>query len=293
MTKTEKIEKLRSLQEGYILYSVLTKLPFAECEGGTFLDRAFLFETQEDATAAAEKFCNAGDIVAVGALKAIELPAPEGAEIDGQAPKMYRSQVREHMMSLPNMGVDAIYFKPAEDDGQSLLLDEILPAQVKQANEEKKKNYCIVSLQLSGIYFAQYVRRQGEKDPEKIDELSEEFYANMVRSALFVPVIPEGLTPDGQPDMTRCKIPGVPMKKAGSEEESVSFMSAFTNMDEVVAFCRNFNAEDAAKVKVLRIPFKDMPRHIGEHMAGLVVDPLSIRIPVMKEDVKRMASTAK
>lgn len=281
MTKVEKIEKLRALSEAYILYSASTRLPYAECEQGNFFDEAYVFETREDAEKAAELINENGEAVGVAELKTV--PMDPGAQ-DQPGPKLMRNQLREHLMRLPLLGINAVFFKPAEGRGETLELDYVLPDPVKTELEKEKSSMgSLIGLRLTGIYFAQYLRRK-EKDMNILRELSEEFYANLVRCELLLPVIPDEEHPDNpQLDLMSCQIPYYKLKRADSDE-TASFMALFTNMDEVVAHSRK--RSDA--VRVVKIPFADVPKILRESMAGCVIDPLSMNLPIRGEDIPMM-----
>ena len=79
MIKAEKIDRLRSLQEAYILYGVGTRLPFIECEERNYFDQAFIYEAKEDAEEAAKRFFENGDLVGAVQLKTVET-IPDGKE---------------------------------------------------------------------------------------------------------------------------------------------------------------------------------------------------------------------
>lgn len=286
MTKAEKIDKLRKMNEGYILYSNMTRLPYVECEQGSYYDQAFLYESREDAVEAAKRFFENGDIVAVVELKITELIPPKGEEEKKEGPKLFRNQIREHLMRMPLMGLNAVFFKPAGEKGEVLELDNVLPEQVKQ--EISKENAGLSGLELTGIYFAQYLRRQ-EKDMNRLREYSEEFHANLVCAELLLPAIPdEEHQGDDKLDLANCMIPTCPIQKVDSEEKA-SCLALFTNMDELAAYCRQVTE----KVRVVKIPFANVPELISDSMVGCVINPLSINIPIRKEDIPKLVEALK
>ncbi|MBP5751350.1 MAG: hypothetical protein J6W60_00630, partial [Treponema sp.] len=206
MTREEKIEKLRNLTKAYILYSLYTRIPFIECEQANFYDQAFLFETKEDAEEAAKRMYDNGDPVGITELKIVDLPRPEGAA-DNVVPmrRLMRNQIREHLTKFPLFGINAVFFKPAEDRGESLPLDDVLPEEVKE--EVKKEQTELVGVKLTGLYFAQYLRRN-QKEVQSAKERYEEFYANLARAQLLLPVIPEEEHRDDPSlNLTKCMLP--------------------------------------------------------------------------------------
>lgn len=288
MTKAEKIDKLRNLSQGYILYSNMTRMPYVECEQGSYYDQAFLYESREDAVEAAKRFFDNGDIVSVVELKLVELSPPKSGEgkKEEQERKMLGNQIREHLMRLPLLGLNAVFFKPAGERGEVLELDNVLPEQVRQ--EISKENAGLSGLELTGIYFAQYLRRE-EKDMNRLREYSEEFHANLVCAELLLPAIPdEEQQGDGKLDLANCRIPTCPIQKVDSEEKATC-LALFTNMDELAAYCRQV----AEKVRVVKIPFANVPELISDSMVGCVINPLSVNIPIRKEDIPKLVEALK
>ena len=124
---------------------------------------------------------------------------------------------------------------------------------------------------------------------KKLREYSEEFHVNLARAELLMPVIPDVEQPEGgQLNLAESRIPSFPVKKKDTGEVS-SFLALFTNMDEVAAYCKKLDG----KAQVVKLPFKDAADIIQEPMVGCVIDPLSLCIPVAREDISRLAEAYK
>ena len=281
MTKAEKIDKLRGLTQAYILYGMGTRLPVIECEQGNYYDQAFFYEAKEEAQEAAKRFGENGDSVAVVELNVVEMVQPGDEKLGEPTQNVARNQVREHLIRLPLMGLNAVFFKPAGESGEVLELDLVIPDRAKQFIEQAKTD--LVGVQLTGLYFAQSLHRR-EKDMQQLRDRSEEFHANLVRAELLLPAIPEEAQPEGaELNLAASKIPLFHMKKKDTEEVS-PFLALFTNMDEVAAYCKKTDS----KVQVVKIPFKNVTDILQEPMIGCVIDPLSLGIPVSKEDIPKL-----
>lgn len=289
MTKAEKIEKLRSLTHGFVLHSLFTRMPFAECEQGSYYDQAFLFETREDAEEAAKRLCANGDMVGVTELKTVEMeePSEEPAGPRLVKPgepvrKLMRNQVREHLMRFPAIGLNAVFFKPEGERGEVLALDDILPDPVK--DELNKQMNPRTGVLLTGLYFAQYVRRQ-EKDPKKVKEHYEEFYANLARVKMLLPIIPgeEAVQENGSINLTRCQLPIFSPQKQG-EGEQVHALALFTNMDEVFMHSR----ERIKEVRVVEVGLDEVPKFAPQQVKYCVIDPLTLSITIKIEDILKI-----
>ena len=74
-------EKVQDLKEAYALISPLTNLPYVECEQENFFDQVLLYETKEDAEAAAKVYGEKGIRVLVRDLKTLELELPVKPEV--------------------------------------------------------------------------------------------------------------------------------------------------------------------------------------------------------------------
>ena len=287
MTKEEKLEKLRNLTKAYVLYSQFTKLPYIECEQTSFYDQAFIFEKREDGEDAARKLCAQGDICGVAELNVVPMELPTDEKLGEPTQKLMRNQIREHLMRFPLMGLNAVFFKAEGEEGEVLPLSEILPEMVQKQMESAKTD--LTGLQLTGMYFAQYLRREN-KDMEHLREVSEEFHANLVRSELFLPVIPEDEhLNDKSLNLNRCKLPYYPIRQASEDEKPKTLLALFTNMDEVAAHCK----KNPKNVRVVRMPFADVPQILRDPMVGCVVDPLSISIAVRMEDIPKLVNDLK
>lgn len=297
MTKAEKIEKLRNMTQGYVLHSLFTRMPFVECEMSTYYDQAFLFETREDAEEAARRMCENGDLVGVTELKLVEAQRPQesnGPQLvkPGEPVKRFmRNQVREHLMRFPQIGLNAVFFKAAGERGEVLTLDEVLPDPVKEElNKEPNERS---GLQLTGMYFAQYVRRK-DADPKITKERYEEFYMNLARVKLLLPMIPgeEGIRPDGTINLARCQLPVFsprPKTEDGAaqpeaEQEKIYALALFTNMDEVAMHSRNRINE----IKVVQVGLDEVPKFAPDEVKYCVIDPLTLSITIKTEDVLKI-----
>ena len=295
VTREEKIEKLRNLSKAYILYSLFTRIPFVECEEGSYYDQAFLFETQEDAEEAAKRFADNGDPVGVTELKIVEMgsPAPDN---DNVVPirRFMRNQVREHLTKFPLLGLNAVFFKPAGEPGESIPLDDVLPDEVKKTIEKEKTD--LVGVQLTGIYFAQYLRRK-EKDQNIARERYEEFYANLARARLLMPVIPQAENKDDKSlNLSKCMLPVyTPQQNEGGQQEGregkpgIAALGLFTNMDEVVVHSRNRIQE----VRVVQVALDEVRNFVPANVEYLVIDPLTMSITLKIDDVVRILKEIK
>ena len=290
MTKAEMIEKLRNIEKAYVLHSLFTKMPFVECEEGNYYDQAYLFEAKEDAEEAAKRISENGDMVGYTELKTVEMILPDEVAKKAKGRHLMHSQVKEHLMKFPLIGLNAVFFKPAGERGETLLLDEVLPDSAKEQVNRENSERCVV--QLTGMYLAQYLRRKDRSDA-RVAELYDEFLSNLARVKLLIPVIPgEGAkAADGSLNMPMCELPIIsPQPKTEGQEEGapapeqVRALALFTNMDEVAIYSRSRLSE----VKVMEVSLEDVLGFIPADVTFCVIDFLTVSITVRRADLIKL-----
>ena len=319
MTKQEKIDKLRNMDHAFALYSLYTKIPFIECEQATFYDQAYLFETREDAEEAAKRFFDGGDLVVIMELKLVELPDPSG---DGKVvpiQRVARNQVREHLTKFPLMGLNAVFFKPAGEPGESLPLDDVLPDDVKKFVNEQRSD--LTGVTLTGIYFAQYMRKK-DKDIYVVRDRFEEFCVNLARTKLLLPVIPAPENANDQRlDLSKCMMPiFMPQAKPEGEEAKTAegadksaenagkapegdgaqtaegagdknkfkpaALGLFSNMDELVAYGR----DRIKDVRIVHVDVAELPKIMPPKVDFIMIDPLSTCVTLKVDEIVKIVS---
>ena len=172
-------EKVQDLKEAYALISPLTNLPYVECEQENFFDQVLLYETKEDAEAAAKVYGEKGIRVLVRDLKTLELELPvKPEEPDGEKRKVFLNQVRQHLGILPFMGVNAVCYKAADAPAELIELENVLPEDFQKkvaANALYQPN-----LQLTGVYLMQEARKGKDAvDRKVLHDLDEEFSSTL------------------------------------------------------------------------------------------------------------------
>ena len=143
ISKEEAIKELQTREEVFVAYSQATKLPYVKCDEETFNDQAWIFSTEEGIKAFGKKMVE-NKVLLMG-MKFTKKDYP----------RLYGT--------FYAIGVNTVVWVDGEDQ-----IEVDLPEIAKQADmsqiEPAKRPLLNPTLELSGIYFMQELRRPVEKD---------------------------------------------------------------------------------------------------------------------------------
>ena len=270
--------KVQDLKEAYALISPLTNLPYVECEQENFFDQVLLYETKEDAEAAAKVYGEKGIRVLVRDLKTLELELPvKPEEPDGEKRKVFLNQVRQHLGILPFMGVNAVCYKAADAPAELIELENVLPEDFQKkvaANALYQPN-----LQLTGVYLMQEARKGKDAvDRKVLHDLDEEFSSNLVKAKVFMPVLPpKGKEKDPQLNLKECQIPYL------KHQNGDLFFPVFTDVWEFQKY-----AKDKKNLRSIQIPFKELEKFWVEDAKAYMINPHGFALPIPKDMVPKL-----
>lgn len=273
-------KEIQNLTTAYALFSPLTNMPYVECEEENYNDQVLLFADKEEAQEAAEDLEEKGIRTTVKELKTLEVQIPaDPKKPDGEKKKMYLNQVRQHLGNLPVMGVNAIGYKPAKADMVSVELAAILPEGYEKKMESNKLYQ--PNLQLTGLYLMQEARRKKEYvNMEHLKELDEEFSSNLVRSRLFIAVLPpEGFEKNPQLNLKDCRMPYL------KHQSGDHFFPLFTDVWEFQKYAQNHK-----DLRPIQIPFKDITKFWVQDAKAYMLNPLGFSLPLAKDMVPKILS---
>lgn len=270
--------EVQNLNRAYALYSPLTNMPYVECEEKNYNDQVLLYEAQADAEAAVKAFEEKGIRLSVRELKTLEVQVPaQAGQPNGPKKKMYLNQVRQHLSILPFLGVNAVGYKPAGDELRSVELTEILP----EGFEKKVDGNAFYqpNLQLTGIYLMQEARRKKEYvDMKQLQALDEEFSSNLVKSRLFLAVLPpEGHEKDQQLNLKSCKMPYL------KHQNGDRYFPLFSDIWEFQKYAQN-----NGKLRPIQVPFKDITKFWVQDAKAYMINPMGYSVPISKEMIPRI-----
>ena len=169
-------------------------------------------------------------------LKTVELKMQ--TKTDKQEEKrIYLNQVRQHLSTLPMIGINAICYQPFGKEAQSMEVSEVLPEGYDKKITDNP--FYQPTLQLTGMYLMQEARRKKEfVDRKKLQEMDEEFSSNLVKAKLVVAVVPpEGKEQEQQLDLKECKLPYLKHQSKGN------FFPVFTDLWEFLKSTKIYDAD--------------------------------------------------
>ena len=244
-------QDLRTRPFIFVAYSAYTNLPYVTCDEETFNDQVWFFFREED-------------IKEFGKKKAED-------KILLRAVKFERKNYLQLYSLLYSIGVNSVVWNKS---GQKLEIE--IGELARQADlsklEESKRPLVNPTLQLSGIYFMQELRRPvSQEEHGDVRSLEEEVLANLVKSEYLVPFIPD------IEDPKKMMIPFVKTK------DGKNFRPVCSDVFEMQKF--------AGKVKMAlaKIPFEGLLKSLPDQADGVIINPAGFNMALPKENLSRLA----
>lgn len=270
--------EVKGLKEAYVLFSPLTNMPYVECEEENYNDQVRLYETKEQAEAAVEELEDQGIRVTVRELKTVEVLVPvKGDKPEGEKRKMYLNQVRQHLGILPFLGINAVCYQPADGEAQTVELSEVLPEDFEK--KVGNNSFYQPNLQLTGLYLMQEARRKKEYvNMKHLQELDEEFSSNLVKSRLFLAVLPpEGKEKSEKLDLKECRLPYL------KHQNGDIFFPAFTDVWEFQKY-----AQGKKNLRPIQIPFQELSKFWVKDAKAYMINPMGFSLPMSREMLPKL-----
>lgn len=270
--------EVKGLKEAYVLFSPLTNMPYVECEEENYNDQVRLYETKEKADAAVEELEDQGIRVTVRELKTVEVLVPvKGDKPEGEKRKMYLNQVRQHLGILPFLGINAVCYQPADGEARTVELSEVLPEDFEK--KVGNNSFYQPNLQLTGLYLMQEARRKKEYvNMKHLQELDEEFSSNLVRSRLFLAVLPpEGKEKSEKLDLKECRLPYL------KHQNGDIFFPAFTDVWEFQKY-----VQGKKNLRPIQIPFRELSKFWVKDAKAYMINPMGFSLPMSREMLPKL-----
>ena len=245
----EAIHELRNREEVFVAYSQATKLPYVTSDDETFNDQARIFATEEEIK-------EYGKILLMGMKYEKK-----------DFPRLYGT--------LYAIGVNSVIWIDGEEQIE-IEIGKIAKQRDMSKIEPAKRPLLNPSLELSGIYFMQELRRPVKQEEHKnIRELEEELIANL-RKAEFLIAINAEQEEDGKLHIPYLK-----------NKEDKILQPVFTDVMEFEKFGRGKNLR-VAKVTMDKLPSLMIPQ-----ANAYVINPLGFNLILNKEQVEKIAGISK
>ena len=250
----EAIKEIQGRENIFVLYSQLTKLPYVTCGEETYNDQVWLFGDEEKVKAFGKE----------KAKEKIVLMAMRYEKKD--FPRMYGL--------LFSIGANSVIWN-REDEQIEIDLERIVHKPDLDKMEPAKRPLINPTLQLSGIYFMQELRRpltQEERKEKNINlrELEEELLANLNKAEFLVAMEPN---PE---DPKKINIPYLKNK------DDKILQPVFSDVMEFEKFAKG------RKLRLAKVPFKRLPDILINQAEALVINPMGFNLPLNRDQLKKV-----
>ncbi|MDC7291146.1 SseB family protein [Blautia schinkii] len=250
LNKETVIKELQNRENVFVAYSQATKLPYVTCDEETYNDQAWIFATEEGIKEFGKKLLDDKILLM-------------GMRYDKKDfPRLYGT--------LYAVGINSVVWVDGEEK-----LEIELPEIARQADmsklEPEKRPLLNPTLQLSGMYFMQELRRPVEKEERKnLRELEEELLANLRKSEYLMAMEVNENEPE------KVNIPYLKDKK------DQILQPIFTDVMEYEKFAKG------KKMRIAKLTFAKLQDVLMEQAFGYVVNPMGFNLVLTKEQIKQI-----
>lgn len=250
MSIEEAVKQLQTREHYFVAYSQATRLPFVTCDEESFNDQAWVFATEEEIKEFGKKNLENKNLIMGMRYEKKDFPRFYG--------------------TLYAIGVNSVVW----NDGDEQIEVEIEKI-ARQADfsklEPAKRPLMNPTLQLSGIYFMQELRRPVEKEEKKnLRELEEELLVNLRKSEYIAAV------EVNEEDPKKINIPYLKHK------DGKVLQPVFTDVMEYEKFARG------KKLKMIKVPFAKLPELMIQQAENYVINPMGFNLILSKEQITKI-----
>lgn len=251
ISKEEAIKELQTRDAVYVAYAQATKLPYVKCDEETYNDQAWIFSTEEGIKAFGKKMVEDNKILLMGMKYEKK-----------HYPRLYGT--------FYAIGVNTIVWVDGEDQIEVDLPDIARQTDMSQI-EPAKRPLLNPTLELSGIYFMQELRRPVEKDQHgNLRELEEELIVNLRKAEYLIPM---NVDPE---DPKKINIPYLKNKK------DEILQPVFTDVMELEKFTKG------QKMRIAKVPLAKLPELMIEKAVAYAVNPLGFNLVLNKDQLLKI-----
>lgn len=251
ISKEDVVKELRNRDTVFVAYSQATRLPFVKCDEESFNDQAWIFASEENIKEFGKKCLEDKNILMGMRYEKKDYPRLYGI--------------------LYAIGVNSVVWTDGEESLEVELSDIAQQADMSKI-EENKRPLLNPTLQLSGIYFMQELRRPVEKEQHKnMREMEEELLVNLRKSEYLVAM---DVNPE---DPQKISVPYLKNKK------DEILQPAFTDVMEYEKFAKG------KKLRVAKVPFAKLKDLLMEQATAFVINPMGFNLTLNKEQLTKIA----
>ena len=248
----EAVKEIQGRESVFIVYSQATKLPYVTCGEETYNDQVWLFANEDQ-------------LKEFGKKKIEEKNLVMGMRYDKKDfPRMYGL--------LFSIGANTVIWNRDEEQIE-VDLEKIVRKPDLEKMEPARRPLINPTLQLSGIYFMQQLRRPVDEEERKkinLRELEEELIVNLKKSEFLVAMEPDPEEPK------RIRIPYLKNK------EGKILQPVFSDVMEFEKFAKG------RKLRISKLPFDKLPQILMEQAEAIVVNPMGFNLLLNKEQLKKI-----
>lgn len=250
ISKSDAVKELQNRDVVYVAYSQAARLPYVSCDEETFNDQAWVFSTEEGIKEFGKKLLDEKVLLMGMRFEKKDYPRFYG--------------------TLYAIGVNEVVWVDGDEQVKVNLPDIAKQADMSKV-EESKRPLLNPTLQLSGIYFMQELRRPVKPEEHtNIRELEEELLANLRKASYLVAM---DIDPE---DPQKINIPYLKNKK-GEVLQPV-----FTDVMELEKFTKG------KKLRVAKVPFDKLPDLMIEQAISFAINPMGFNLLLNKEQMQKI-----
>ena len=246
----EAVKELQARETVFVAYAQTTRLPYVTCGEETYNDQVWFFADEER-------------VKEFGKKKLEEKVLLMGMKYEKKDfPKMYGLMFA--------IGANSVIWNNGTEEIE-IDLERIVRKPDLSQVEPAKRPLINSTLQLSGIYFMQELRRPVAKEEHKnLRELEEELIVNLKKSQFLVAM---------EVDKENPKKINVPYLK---NKEGQILQPVFSDVMEYEKFARG------KKFRLAKIPFAKLPEILNTQAEAMVFNPLGFNLILNKEQFKKI-----
>ena len=246
----EAVKELQARETVFVAYAQTTRLPYVTCGEETYNDQVWFFADEES-------------VKEFGKKKLEEKVLLMGMKYEKKDfPRMYGLMFA--------IGANSVIWNNGTEKIE-IDLERIVRKPDLSQVEPAKRPLINSTLQLSGIYFMQELRRPVAKEEHKnLRELEEELIVNLKKSQFLVAM---------EVDKENPKKINVPYLK---NKEGQILQPVFSDVMEYEKFARG------KKFRLAKIPFAKLPEILNTQAEAMVFNPLGFNLILNKEQFKKI-----